>query len=237
MKVHTPSPSAGRARVACARARGGGVWVLLGGELLRFRARGEATPAPLPPITGGIWSIYEDRRSNLWICSQNSGLFQLASGGEVRRWTDHGLGSLAVRAVFEDREENLWVGSNGGGLFQLKPRRFSRLDLSAVTPRMFARSVALARDGGAYLAMYDAGLLRQDLQGVARVPVPGPNSASGYGLSVLEDRSGRLWYGDQDACWLRSGEQRFERVPLEPRHYPRPPHRPRRRAQGDPVAG
>ena len=33
---------------------------------------------------------------------------------------------------------------------------------------------------------------------------------------MLEDRAGRLRYGDLDFCWVRHGQDRFEKVPLKP---------------------
>ena len=168
-----------------------------------------------PSGTGGILLPVGDSRTNLWICSYDFGLFQLTPGGDLRRWTDQGLDHLSIRVVFEDREENLWIGSNGGGLTRLSLRRFLTVNHDSPVPRQLTRAVAPARQGGVWVAVYDAGLFHSDSSETRRIPVPGPDNASAYGLTVLEDRSGRLWYGDQDACWLRSGRNGFERVPLQ----------------------
>jgi len=214
VRAHVPSSFVGRSAVACASARGGGVLVLLGKELLRFRGDREASRVSLPQLKGGIWSMTEDSRTNLWICSYDSGLFQVTPSGELRHWTTtNGLGTLSTRVVIEDREENLWIGSSGDGLRRLSRQRFFAPDTGL--PGSRARSVALARNGGVWIAVYDAGLFRTDEKGTARISVPGPNNESIYGLSVLEDRAGRLWYGDLDHCWLRRGQDRFERVPLK----------------------
>ena len=206
-----PDASVNRSAVACASARGGGVWILLGQELLKFRGGNEASRISLPALQGGIWSMSEDSRTNLWICSYDSGLFQLTPGGELHHWTaTNGLGSLSTRVVFEDYEQNLWVGSSGGGLRQLTPRRFYE-----VAPGRLARSVSVARDGGQWIACFDSGLVRHTETGTTRVLVPGPRNESAYGLSVLEDRVGRLWYGDMDGCWWRRGPGSFEKVPLK----------------------
>jgi len=215
VKAHAPSPSVGRSAVACTSARDGGVWVLLAKELLKFRGGSQVSGVSLSQLKGGIWSMVQDSRTNLWICSYDSGLFQVKPDGDLLRWTaTNGLGTTATRVIFEDREENLWIGSNGDGLRRLTPQRF--VPLAPGFPASRARSIALARDGGAWIALYDAGLFRHDRSGTARVIVPGPNNQSAYGLSVLEDRAGRLWYGDQDFCWVRRGQDRFEKVPLKP---------------------
>ncbi len=67
-----------------------------------------------------------------------------------------------------------------------------------------------------WIATFNEGLLRQDDAGVSAISVPGPTNRSAYGLSVLEDRAGRLWYGDKDGCWWQSGQGVFEKVPLQP---------------------
>ncbi len=212
-----PSPSLGRSAVACASARGGGVWVLLEKELLKFRGESEVSRRALPQLRGGIWSMSEDSRTNLWICSYDSGLFQLTAGGDLHHWTTtNGLETASTRGIFEDREENLWLGSSGGGLRSLTPRRFLEVGPGSARSPKVARSVWPARDQGIWIALFDAGLFRHGETGTVRVPVPGPTNESSYGLSVLEDRAGRLWYGDTDYCWWRNGQEKFERVPLKP---------------------
>lgn len=158
-----------RSRVAVTAAHGGGVWVLLGPELLRFCAGDEVARRPLPLFKGGIWSMVEDSRTNLWICSYDFGLFQLTPGGDLLRWTDQGLDSLSIRAVFEDREKNLWIGSNGGGLTRLSPRRFLTVNHDSPVPRQLTRAVAPARQGGVWLAVYDAGLFHSNSSDPRRV--------------------------------------------------------------------
>ncbi|MCL4181256.1 MAG: hypothetical protein KJ072_26380 [Verrucomicrobia bacterium] len=213
--VLTPPPSVARSRVACAPARGGGVWILVNQELFSFRGATLLSQSTLPPLKGGIWSIHEDSRTNLWICSYDSGLYQWTPAQGLSRWTEtNGLGSLSTRGMLEDPEANLWIASNGGGLARLTPRRFFTPETDQLITRKVTRAVATARAGGFWIAAYDGGLFRQEPTGTTRVMVPGPNNASAYGLSVLEDRSGRLWYGDEDHCWVRHGQDRFEKAPL-----------------------
>ena len=214
--IRAPTPRPGRSGVACAPARDGGIWVLLGKELFKFRDDNEVSRLSLPELRGGIWSMSEDRRTNIWISSYDSGLFRVTPDGQLHHWTTtDGLGSVSTRGVFEDREENLWIASSGGGLRRLTLQRFFETGSRSPAFRKVARSVSPARNGGIWIALYDAGLFRHDEPETSRVPVPGPGNESAYGLSVLEDRAGRLWYGDQDGCWLRRGPDRFEKIPLK----------------------
>jgi signal transduction histidine kinase/ligand-binding sensor domain-containing protein len=212
VQVLSPSPSAGRSTVACAMARGGGVWVLLARELMRLRNGSEVSRTPLPRLRGGTWSMIEDHRTNLWISSYDSGLYRFTPGGDLSHWTNtNGLGTRLTRGLFEDREQNLWIGSSGDGLRRLTRQRF--FPMTGVSPGLLAQAVSPAQDGGFWIAYFDGGLFRHDASGIARISVPGPNNLSAYGLSVLEDRAGRLWYGEQDGCWWRRSQGSFEKVP------------------------
>lgn len=216
MEMFSPGLSVGRSDVASTPARSGGVWVLLTKELLKLRQGSEISRLALPQLKGGLWSLCEDSRSNLWISSYDSGLYRLSPGGDLSHWTTtNGLGSLSMRGVFEDREGNLWIGSGGGGLTRFTERRFSEVGSGTALPGRAIRSVAVAGDGGLYLATYDAGLLRRDDAGLSWLPAPSATNRSAYGLSVLEDRAGRLWYGDVDGCWWRTGLESFNKVPTK----------------------
>ena len=125
-------------------ARDGGVWILFGNELLKFREGAEVSRTPLPQLSGGIWSLSEDSRTNVWICSYHLGLIRLDPGGALRHWTTtNGLANLGCRFVFEDRERNLWVGT-GGGLTRFKPRRFHEVGRATLLARSQTKSISPA---------------------------------------------------------------------------------------------
>ncbi len=212
--VVIPGSSVGSSDVASVTARSGGPWILLGKELLKLERGQVKTTIPLPQLRGGIWGLNEDSRGNVWISSYDSGLFRVSPAGDLYRWNiNNGLGYHASRFVFEDREQNLWVGSSGGGLRRFKPRRFSEMGVNALSGRV-VRSVWPARTGGVWVASYDTGLFHCFDREALRVSVPGPVNESNYGLSVLEDRNGNLWYSDSDHLWRRRDQSPFDKVPF-----------------------
>jgi ligand-binding sensor domain-containing protein/serine phosphatase RsbU (regulator of sigma subunit) len=79
----------------------------------------------------GIQDIYEDSRSDLWLCSFGNGLIKVSYStrdefGEVSYFnTSNGFVTDNVKTVYEDREGNIWSGNYGKGLTQISPKTFS----------------------------------------------------------------------------------------------------------------
>ncbi|MBX7051535.1 MAG: SpoIIE family protein phosphatase [Flavobacteriales bacterium] len=82
-----------------------------------------------------INSIFKDSESNLWVCSNNKGLFQftgLIENRFLRKIEFQGsdeLKTTSIRICREDREGNIWIGTMGDGLLQLTDSYFSILTL------------------------------------------------------------------------------------------------------------
>jgi ligand-binding sensor domain-containing protein/serine phosphatase RsbU (regulator of sigma subunit) len=79
----------------------------------------------------GIQDLFEDSKSNLWLCSFGSGLikisFSISGEYESVNFFNKVSGYISdnVRAVFEDREGNIWSGNYGQGLTLITPKIFS----------------------------------------------------------------------------------------------------------------
>lgn len=79
----------------------------------------------------GIQSIYEDSKSNLWICTFGSGLIKLAPSSPGKSFevtsfsTLNGFTTNNVKTVYEDREGCIWSGNYGTGLTQITEKSFS----------------------------------------------------------------------------------------------------------------
>jgi ligand-binding sensor domain-containing protein/serine phosphatase RsbU (regulator of sigma subunit) len=79
----------------------------------------------------GIQNIYEDRQSNLWMCSKGNGLIKMtySDSGELTKINyfnkKNGFTTDNVKTIFEDREGNLWSGNYGEGLTLITPKTFS----------------------------------------------------------------------------------------------------------------
>ncbi len=76
-----PPPGLAPEEVGCARARDGGLWLVLGRELVRYRTGAEVSRIAIPPVQGGVWSMAEDSGGNVWICSQGERTLPGHAGG------------------------------------------------------------------------------------------------------------------------------------------------------------
>ena len=79
----------------------------------------------------GIQSLYEDSRSDLWLCSFGMGLIKMShsSAGKLTKIKyfnkANGFPADNVKTVFEDNEGNIWSGNFGQGLTLITPKTFS----------------------------------------------------------------------------------------------------------------
>jgi hypothetical protein len=68
-------------------ARDGGTWVFINNQLRKYRNGTELSRLELPEPRISVWSMFEDSRSNLWICTPEQGIRQVSSAGQVLSWT------------------------------------------------------------------------------------------------------------------------------------------------------
>src|SRR6185369_13396782 len=99
-----------RGTAAMAAARDGGLWILLGSELLRYSHGVEVSRRHLPEASFDCWGMTEDSRGNVWICTVGRGIWEVLPSEEMLTWNEqNGISYHGTRFVFEDREKNLWV--------------------------------------------------------------------------------------------------------------------------------
>ncbi|MFN0067610.1 MAG: two-component regulator propeller domain-containing protein, partial [Limisphaerales bacterium] len=194
--------------VGCTAARDGGLWLLLGQELVRLRGGRETARVTLSERPGGVWSLAEDGRGHVWIATYDQGACRVTvTNGLLARWHGANGASDHVRGVFEDREGSLWLGTSGDGLLRFTPRRFRHFDLAGGRRGRVVSS--LAPDGdGVWAGTYGQGVFRVDDAGAVRRKLSGVPTS--YVQSVLVDRAGGLWVGTYGrALWqLEAGRLR-----------------------------
>jgi signal transduction histidine kinase/ligand-binding sensor domain-containing protein len=170
---------------------------LLGAELRQYRGGTETLRLPVPEFHGEVSSLMEDSRGQVWIGTVGTGLWQVSSNRQVRHWSpSNGFPDKIARVVFEDRDLNVWAGTERGGLTRFKERTFHS-PLTVTNRLAFARfALASPATGGMLVASFKQGLWRADAGGLTKLDLPEPfHNGSVSALSLLADRTGRLWIG------------------------------------------
>jgi signal transduction histidine kinase/ligand-binding sensor domain-containing protein len=178
-------------------AREGGLWVVAGSvmRLTDPESFGYAPVAQLP--VSAPRSVIEDREGNLWVCAQFDGLvrarrtfYQLLNG------TD-GLPGNVVKAVSVDRAGNRWLAIQSHGVVRVAPDgAVTVLDREQGMPSQDPLSVCAADDGTVWAA-FSTGLAAW--RGTRTEVYPQYRSVR----ILFEDRAGGLWFGNDEALWLR----------------------------------
>jgi signal transduction histidine kinase/ligand-binding sensor domain-containing protein len=212
--VTTNLPGVTSGTVAAATARSGGVWILLGQELYRYRHGVFFPRTELGTLPGGVWSLYEDSRTNVWICTYDRGLYRLSPDGTLRHWNaTNALPTDNTRYAFEDREQNIWIGTSGGGLHRYKPRRLQSFGVESGLAERIVNSISPHPDGSVWIGTYGQGMFRLSGAKASSIPLTESNRPPFYIQSVLVDREERIWAGTYGSGLWVSSPTGFRKIP------------------------
>ncbi len=148
-----------------------------------------------------VKNIFEDIRGRIWFCTTGGGVscydpsMTLTINGMFTTYsTDQGLYSNKVECVAEDENGNLWFGTDGGGVsrfdgeaikINVVPRGVSKTTVTCISGDrtkgiwLLSNEKGIAQYDGKYFLHYGSNAQMKDI----------------HFISMLEDRSGRLWFG------------------------------------------
>ncbi len=164
----------------------------------------------------GVFALHLDRDGNLWVGTNNDGVFRVHGDVVYGYGRTEGLSSNFVRAFFEDREGIVWAAtSNGVDKFH-EPRVATYSAVEGLA-KDWAVGVSASRDGTIWVA---------NAESLDHIETSGSISSirTGSGLpgsqvsSLLEDHAGNLWVGVDDGLYVFQNGH-FRRLP-EPNHQP-----------------
>jgi len=97
-----------------------------------------------------VTSILQDGDNNIWLGTDNHGIFRLSKKDLEQLDDRNGLPTNKVSALYQDKEQSIWVGTSGG-LFRLREAPFITLTSKQGLAGDYIRSVLSHSDGSLWV--------------------------------------------------------------------------------------
>ena len=129
--------------------------------------------------------ILEDKSGNLWFGSQFGGVTKYDGESFTHFTKKEGLSNNAVWSMLEDKSGNLWFGTNGGGVSKYDGNRVEAIEAAEKRGEVIPQRTQqdLKRENGKLVKSFTHFTEKEGL--------------SNNAVSMLEDKSGNLWFGSQ----------------------------------------
>jgi signal transduction histidine kinase/ligand-binding sensor domain-containing protein len=139
------------------------------------------------------WHFYEDRQGNLWIGTQEAGLYRLQKQ-VIRSYTkEQGLIDRDAYATYQDRSGAMWIGAWHAGLSRLAAGKFTNYTMADGLPNELVTALFEDREGRFWVGTH-GGLSMFD-HGRFRIPSGPVLPFDAVVQTICEDRQGTLWFG------------------------------------------
>lgn len=164
-----------------------------------------------------FWDVLEDRKGNVWLASQDSGVyFQPAgqTGFKLLKASDWS-GVTSALHIYEDRSGNIWFGANRWDGKSL--RKFTTQD---GFPSDHIRLLLEDKTGKLWFGAQGEDMFVYDGQGKTFTVLKDKDGKAFNNVwSVIEDRKGNIWFGANGGLWryepsasLSAGDGTFTKV-------------------------
>jgi signal transduction histidine kinase/ligand-binding sensor domain-containing protein len=148
------------------------------------------------------WHFYEDRQGNIWIGTQEAGLYRLQKQ-VIRSYTkEEGLIDRDTYATYQDRSGAIWIGAWHSGLSRFVDGKFTNYTMADGLPNELVTSLFEDREKRFWVGTH-GGLSMFD-HGRFRIPSGPTLPYDAVVQTICEDRQGTLWFG------TRAGVGRYE---------------------------
>jgi ligand-binding sensor domain-containing protein len=139
-----------------------------------------------------VLSMLEDKIGNIWFGTDRGGVSKYDPSAKLRtvsesftHFTDkEGLSNNTVRSILEDKSGNLWFGTHGGGVSKYDGNRVEAIEAAEKRGEVIPQRTQqdLKRENGKLVKSFTHFTDKEGL-------------SSNIVLSMLEDKSGNLWFG------------------------------------------
>ncbi|WP_202915853.1 hybrid sensor histidine kinase/response regulator transcription factor [Pontibacter pamirensis] len=150
---------------------------------------------------GIIDYLYEDTNQNLWVATQDKGLFRIGKNGHIKHFSESEMPRSSITGICQDKEGNVYVSTISNGLFVSSKASdvFNQIPYSS-SPNLSIRSMHQSKqENKLYLGTDGEGVKIYDLE--KKSITDGNFNVATFDFkkskihSILEDQAGNLWLG------------------------------------------
>jgi len=139
-----------------------------------------------------VTSILQDGGNNIWLGTDNHGIFRLCKEDLEQLDDRNGLPTNQVSALYQDKEQSIWVGTSGG-LFRLREAPFITLTSKQGLAGDYVRSVLSHSDGSLWVGS-NKGLNKLQNNTVSTIAIADNNKQLSI-LSLAENSHQKMLVG------------------------------------------
>jgi hypothetical protein len=190
--------------------------------------------ATIPNMTWspyGLYSIFKDRKGNMWFGTSNAGIYRynINSKANAPAWMYEdeltyvsGGGSFGIRSMFEDKEGNFWFcntnyryqiedadsSTNKNKLIRYK--KINGIENVAGLKGFYFMSITDDQKGKLWMVTYSEGVYSYDGKNLIHYPVKdGDRDITLY--TIYKDNQGTLWLGTHETGAYKFNGESFEK--------------------------
>lgn len=144
-----------------------------------------------------IRTIYVDSSNQIWVGSQNRGIFRIDENrSEITNFnTENGLSGNAIHAIAEEDNEIIWAGTNGNGLNRISADdTIFHYRVEDGVPSNLIFSLYYSNEGILWVGAAGAGLT-QVRRSVIRSVTTADGISSNFVLPIYQHTDGSVWIG------------------------------------------
>ena len=156
------------------------------------------------PVKTIINAIHFDHMNQLWIATENKGVFKFSNNTLINFNQTNGLPVDNARNIFEDIAGNLWFGTSGGGLVKFTNQAFTYFDNLEGFREKDIFTISADKKGNIWIGTNNHGIYKYDGKRVSNI-----SKTSNIGdlevRSILSDSKGNVWIGTKKGLFRYDG--------------------------------
>lgn len=128
-------------------------------------------------IGDNVHGSLQDKKGNLWFATTNDGVYRYDGKSFINFTMKDGLNSNGILSILEDKKGDIWLGTFSG-LSRYDGKTFSHIPLSSTDLNYLDPSISPNNNPSANVLVF----------------------------SILEDKSGKLWFGTSNGVYCYNGK-------------------------------